>query len=255
MKSVAVGLANGCRNGLSGNATSGRRTAEGRVGVASVPHTGAGRAGWQGDGRNRGIEVIADRADLVDDGSHDPRPSRPPRRDRRLRRRPEPRRRRPARGVRRRRPVPPGAPARRAGLHRVQTAGPDGGPVRSSSGLLLGTDLAVADVTGPIDTLVVAGGDGVTAAARRPRPRGGRSPRSPAGPVGSPRCAAARSCWPRRGCSTGARATTHWARCRELAERYPQVTRRSRPDLHPRRRRLHLRRRHRRHGPRPRARR
>jgi transcriptional regulator GlxA family with amidase domain len=105
----------------------------------------------------------------------------------------------------------------------AQTAGPSGGPVRSSSGLLLGTDLAVAEVAGPIDTLVVAGGDGVMAALSDRQlvaavaTLAGRARRVASVCSGAFLLAEA-------GLLDGRTATTHWARCRQLAERYPQVT-------------------------------
>jgi transcriptional regulator GlxA family with amidase domain len=105
----------------------------------------------------------------------------------------------------------------------VQTAGPGGGLVRSSSGLQLGTDLPVTDVAGPIDTLVVAGGDGVSAALddrdliAAIASMAGRARRVTSVCSGAFLLAEA-------GLLDGRTATTHWARCRELAERYPAVT-------------------------------
>src|SRR6266540_760094 len=49
--------------------------------------------------------------------------------------------------------------------YEVRLVTPDGAPVRGTSGLTLMPDGAVGDVRGPIDTLVVAGGEGVFAAA------------------------------------------------------------------------------------------
>ena len=104
----------------------------------------------------------------------------------------------------------------------VELVAADPGPVRSST-VGLTVDRTLAACRGPIDTLVVPGGTGVRAAAQDPRL------------VAWLRKAAARS---RRVCSVctgafllaeaglleGRRATTHWAGCAQLAERYPSVT-------------------------------
>ena len=97
------------------------------------------------------------------------------------------------------------------------------GGINTSSGVRLVPDRATSACRGPLDTLIVAGGDGVSAAIEE-RPL----VRWIAG-------AAARS---RRVCSVctgafllaeaglldGRRATTHWASCQGLAARYPAVT-------------------------------
>jgi transcriptional regulator GlxA family with amidase domain len=102
----------------------------------------------------------------------------------------------------------------------VATAG--GRPVRSSAGVRMLADRPLAGVTGPLDTLIVAGGVGHEAAAADGRL------------VGEVRRLAARS---RRVASvcTGAtvlaaaglldhrRATTHWDHGERLAARYPAV--------------------------------
>ena len=114
--------------------------------------------------------------------------------------------------------------------------------------------VALAEVTDPIDTLVVVGGDGTYDGGHRHR--AGRPPSAgwPRWPAGSPRCARGRSSSPRPACSTagGPPPTGRCATC------WPTPSRghgRRRSDLRPGRRRLHLGRRHRRHGPVPRARR
>ena len=104
----------------------------------------------------------------------------------------------------------------------VELVAAEPGPVRSTT-VGLTVDRTLAACRGPIDTLVVAGGTGVRAACADTRL------------VAWLAKAAARS---RRVCSVctgafllaeaglleGRRATTHWAGCAALADRYPAVT-------------------------------
>jgi transcriptional regulator GlxA family with amidase domain len=104
----------------------------------------------------------------------------------------------------------------------VELVATEPGPVRSST-VGLAVDRTIAGCRGPIDTLVVAGGTGVRAATQDERL------------VSWLRAAAKRS---RRVCSVctgafllgeagqleGRRATTHWAGCAGLADRFPSVT-------------------------------
>jgi transcriptional regulator GlxA family with amidase domain len=95
-------------------------------------------------------------------------------------------------------------------------------PIATSSGLTIVPDVAIADINGSIDTLVVAGGDGVGDAVRDPefveriRILSGRARRVASVCSGAFLLAEA-------GLLDGRRATTHWARCAELAARYPAV--------------------------------
>jgi transcriptional regulator GlxA family with amidase domain len=105
--------------------------------------------------------------------------------------------------------------------YEIEVVAPGGDPIAAGS-LSLVPDSTLDECRGRIDTLVVAGGFGVQAALQDPEV------------VGWLRGAAGRS---RRVCSvcTGAfllaeaglldghRATTHWASCERLAERYPEV--------------------------------
>lgn len=99
----------------------------------------------------------------------------------------------------------------------------DGGPVRSGSGLRLGVDCALAEVEGPIDTLLVPGGGGMHLLDRA----------APlVGEIGRLSSLARRTggvctgafVLAEAGLLDGRAATTHWFACRTLAERYPAVT-------------------------------
>ncbi|OAR23128.1 AraC family transcriptional regulator [Streptomyces sp. ERV7] len=104
--------------------------------------------------------------------------------------------------------------------YRVRTASLDGGPVRSSSGLVLVPDFALVRAPGP-HTLLVPGGRGT----RAPDPaligwlreHGPRAERLVSVCTGAELLAAA-------GLLDGRRATTHWAYCESLARRHPKVT-------------------------------
>jgi len=113
-----------------------------------------------------------------------------------------------------------GAETYRGGSYGIRTASPDGAPVRSSSGLVLVPDRALADAPVP-HTLLVPGGSGT----RRPDPgligwlraHGPRAERLVSVCTGAALLAAA-------GLLDGRRATTHWAHCDRLAREHPAVT-------------------------------
>ena len=106
--------------------------------------------------------------------------------------------------------------------YEVTVAAPELGPLRTST-VSLAPDTRLESCTGPIDTLVVAGGTGsrraeddrrlvgwIAGAARRSR-------RVASVCTGAFLLA-------RAGLLDGRRATTHWASCADLAARYPAVT-------------------------------
>lgn len=105
--------------------------------------------------------------------------------------------------------------------YRVRVATVGGGPMRATAGLQLLTE-DLADIDGPVDTLLVVGGFGSWAAVDDAVLIGhvtrlaGTARRVAAVCTGAGLLAAA-------GVLDGCRATTHWAFCRELARRHPEV--------------------------------
>jgi transcriptional regulator GlxA family with amidase domain len=107
-------------------------------------------------------------------------------------------------------------------LYRLAIAAMNTTPVETSLGLRLMPDVALADIEGPIDTLLVSGGFGQANASVDQRLLAGlrasrlRTRRCGSICTGAFVLAAA-------GLLDGRRATTHWAMAAELARRYPQV--------------------------------
>ena len=111
--------------------------------------------------------------------------------------------------------------------YEVITASLEPGPIRTSSGLSITADVALAAVDGPIDTLVVAGGDGVhriLADAAAANAMTGEVTRLAAKARRVTSVCSGAFLLAEAGLLNGRRATTHWSRCAELAQRYPAVT-------------------------------
>ena len=106
--------------------------------------------------------------------------------------------------------------------YRIEVAAAAAGPVETSAGLVLHAHRALTDVTDPIDTLVVVGGDGTEAAVVDPvfvdevRRVAGLARRVTSVCSGAFVLAQA-------GLLDGRRATTHWTVCELLADLFPQI--------------------------------
>ena len=117
--------------------------------------------------------------------------------------------------------------ARRSGgdpdAYRVEVASRTPGPLTTTRGLAVVADRSLASTRGPIDTLVVVGGEGAYKAATDPdlvgwiRRAAGRSRRVTSVCTGAFLLAAT-------GVLDGRRATTHWRACADLARIHPEVT-------------------------------
>ncbi|MFF4954655.1 GlxA family transcriptional regulator [Streptomyces chattanoogensis] len=112
-----------------------------------------------------------------------------------------------------------GANVATPGAYRIRTASLDGGPVRTSSGLTLTPDLALADAEPP-HTLLVPGGNGT----RTPDPRliDWLRTQAPRARRKVSVCSGA-LLFAEAGLLDGRRVTTHWALCDTLAQRFPAV--------------------------------
>ncbi|MFD0579163.1 GlxA family transcriptional regulator [Dactylosporangium darangshiense] len=108
------------------------------------------------------------------------------------------------------------------GRYRLRTASPSGADVRATAGLRLGADAALADVAGPLGTLVVPGApDWAASIADRAlleqvRRLAGAARRTASVCAGAFPLAAA-------GLLDGRRAATHWSLTGELARAFPGV--------------------------------
>ncbi|WP_344457784.1 GlxA family transcriptional regulator [Actinocorallia aurantiaca] len=109
-----------------------------------------------------------------------------------------------------------------AGGYEVETVGMGGGVVRAHSGIAVVPDRAAEECAGPIDTLVVVGGEGVVGAVEDAalldwvREAAGRSRRVASVCSGAFVLAVA-------GLLEGRDATTHWRVCGMLGDLFPEV--------------------------------
>jgi transcriptional regulator GlxA family with amidase domain len=110
-----------------------------------------------------------------------------------------------------------------APAYRTEVVTRTGEPVRSTSGLTLATDSAIADCTGPIDTLMVVGGDGTADAARDLELVGWIAAASTRARRTTSVCSGA-FLLARAGLLDGKRATTHWSSCGLLDRINPSTT-------------------------------
>jgi transcriptional regulator GlxA family with amidase domain len=107
-------------------------------------------------------------------------------------------------------------------VYRIRLAATAPGPMRTTSSVTVVADEAVADVEGPVDTLMVVGGDGTYRAVADERlvAHVGRLARH-ARRVTSV-CSGA-FVLAQAGLLDGRRATTHWRACALLASSFPRV--------------------------------
>lgn len=104
----------------------------------------------------------------------------------------------------------------------VEIIGLEAGPLRTSSGMRLVAERGFAEVSGGIDTLLVAGGVGVGTPASDPRVHDWlRAMRPRVRRLGSV-CSGA-FVLAAAGLLDGRRAVTHWARCDEFRSAFPRV--------------------------------
>jgi transcriptional regulator GlxA family with amidase domain len=108
------------------------------------------------------------------------------------------------------------------GDYAIELVTPDGQPARCTSGLSLNADRSIDEVRGAIDTLVIAGGVGTDAVVADERVIAWVRDASKRARRVTSVCTGA-FVLAEAGLLDDRRATTHWADCARLAERYPQV--------------------------------
>jgi transcriptional regulator GlxA family with amidase domain len=106
--------------------------------------------------------------------------------------------------------------------YRVSVASLDGAPLRTSSGLQIAPDIALARAPARIDTLLIPGGAGSAAASAREDLLDWLRERAPGARRVASVCTGA-FVLAAAGLLDGRRATTHWASAAKLAERHPAV--------------------------------
>ena len=107
--------------------------------------------------------------------------------------------------------------------YRIEVVASTPAAVTATSGLRLGVDAAIGSVRGAVDTLLVAGGDGVAAAVGDPQLVAGVRRLSLRARRVTSVCSGA-FVLAEAGLLDGRRATTHWMVCDTLARLYPKVT-------------------------------
>ncbi|HEY2057437.1 MAG TPA: DJ-1/PfpI family protein [Amycolatopsis sp.] len=104
----------------------------------------------------------------------------------------------------------------------IETVAAGPGPVTSSGGLVITPDRTIDDELDSVDTLVAVGGLGVDQACEDPRLVDWIARIAPGARRTASVCSGA-FLLGAAGLLGGRRAATHWARCDQLAERYPSV--------------------------------
>ncbi len=110
-----------------------------------------------------------------------------------------------------------------AGDYDVEVVAPRAGAVPAHSGLTLLAERALSDVRGPIDTLVIAGGEGTPAVMADAEVLASVRRLAPATRRLASVCSGA-FILAEAGLLDGRRATTHWGSCDLLARMYPAVS-------------------------------
>ena len=108
-------------------------------------------------------------------------------------------------------------------VYDVLVAAVEAGPVRTASGLGLVADTALAELRGPLDTLMVVGGEGTTEAVADERLVSQVRRLAPLARRVTSVCSGA-FVLAQAGLLDGRRATTHWSVCDLLAQAFPAVT-------------------------------
>lgn len=108
-------------------------------------------------------------------------------------------------------------------LYRIEVVAAAAEPVRGTSGLAIGVDRAITDVRGRVDTVMVAGGDGVSTAIFDKRLVAGVRRIATTSRRVTSVCSGA-FVLAETGLLDGRRCTTHWSACDQLAARYPALS-------------------------------